>query len=433
MPTNVMGGDAWFRERATTQVRESLGPALAIYMTAVILLVTLAPFELQWPPMYRFTWPTRWNRDLVLDLVANVLLFIPVGFFYRLCLDRSSRSWRSLMWSAFLTLGIEFIQTMIPPRVASPLDVATNLLGALIGILCFSATVHVLRYRQVQTLLLELPLAGVFYLLVPILWLNALLEPTAPHRVWLTIPLGLMGGLLLGSISHHRLGLPGSLRPTGVVVVVGIWILLANAPSLVGKPQLPLSRVVAATLLTLVLVYLMQVAPAWSFGSSRRFETATLRRMIPLLLLYLLLDAVLPWEGLSPPWRWRLGFDDLQVASGPRPLAGLFAIIEHLTSHVVLGFVLAGLRNRIPESLGSMLVKVTMLAVFWIAATETLRGFHPRFHFSIAHFALGLGAAILGAYMYRMHQKTVWRILGRMPMGESPGSMRIETEPRRSF
>jgi glycopeptide antibiotics resistance protein len=418
MPASPSIDDSSSIDWPRPEVRQSLGPALAVYLTAIILFVTLAPYELHWPPVYRFTIPTRINRDIALDLVANVLLFMPVGFFYRLCLDDRRTRWRSLFWAGCLSLLIELLQTMIPPRVSSPLDVATNLLGAVFGVLFFDATMMILRRKQVESLALELPLAGVFYLLVPILWLNALLEPTTPNRVWLSIPMGLMGGLLLGSIGHHRLGPPGVLRPAGVVLIVGIWIVLANAPSFAGKPQLPYAPAVAATSLTLLLVYLMQEFPNWSFGTSRRFESATLWRLLPILLAYLILDALFPWERLGLPWRWRWGFDKMHADIGPIPLPGIFAVIEQGTSHVVLGFVLAGLRNRIAESQGRMLLAVGLIAGIWALGVELLRGFHPQYHSSLAHGILGIVASLLGAYLYRMHQRAVWKILGRLPLGE---------------
>jgi glycopeptide antibiotics resistance protein len=414
MPTHESPDAKQVRE----EVRSTLGPALALYMTAVILCVTLAPYEFRWPPMFRFSIDYGLSRDLLLDLVANVLLFLPVGFFYRLCLDDDRHPWRSILWAGFLTIGIELLQTMLRARVASPLDVVTNLLGAVLGVGFFEATLAVLRHHQIRALALELPLAGVFYLLVPILWLNALLEPTSPDRVWLSIPMGMMGGVVLGSIGHHRFGPRGLLTPLGVVAVIGVWLVLANAPSFVGKPNLPVAPAVAAISMTLVIVYLIQSVPAWSFGTSRRFETSTLRRVLPILLVYLVLDALFPWEPLQQPWRWRWGFDNMTPLVGPIPLPGIFAIIEQASSHVVLGFVLAGFRTRISESVARLLWAVFLLAGIWVLLTEVIRGYHPQYHLSIAHLGVGISASLLGAYLYRMHQRTVWRLLGRLPAGE---------------
>jgi hypothetical protein len=65
-----------------------------------------------------------------------------------------------------------------------------------------------------------------------------------------------------------------------------------------------------------------------------------------------------------------------------------------------------------------MLLAVGLIAGIWVLGTELLRGFHPQYHLSVAHGILGIAASLLGAYLYRMHQRAVWKILGRLPLGE---------------
>lgn len=66
------------------------------------------------------------------DVFANVLLYMPLGFlagFGR----RLRRTPLILLAALLLSLGLETMQAFLPGRVASWLDVATNVLGAGLG------------------------------------------------------------------------------------------------------------------------------------------------------------------------------------------------------------------------------------------------------------------------------------------------------------
>ena len=81
-------------------------------------------------------WPRYWT---VFDLAANVAVYLPLGFFLTLAL--SSLPWRftalilAVLLSGSVSFGLETVQTWLPSRVPSNLDLACNTLGGLLGAL----------------------------------------------------------------------------------------------------------------------------------------------------------------------------------------------------------------------------------------------------------------------------------------------------------
>jgi glycopeptide antibiotics resistance protein len=75
--------------------------------------------------------------DIFTDIVGNTALFVPIGFFLSRLLFSVPRS-RQLLFaaglSAVLSLSIEFYQVYCHSRFPSLFDVATNVLGALLGV-----------------------------------------------------------------------------------------------------------------------------------------------------------------------------------------------------------------------------------------------------------------------------------------------------------
>ena len=81
-------------------------------------------------------WPRYWTA---FDLAANVAVYLPLGFF--LTLGLSPLRWRAVppvlatLLGALLSGGLEAVQTWLPSRVPSNLDLICNTLGSLLGAL----------------------------------------------------------------------------------------------------------------------------------------------------------------------------------------------------------------------------------------------------------------------------------------------------------
>ena len=182
----------------------ALGYALLIYMGLVVAAITLVPFD--------FRIPGRIHINLhgtVSDVLANIVLFIPLGFLFQLARRRGG--WgsllRALCFGELASTAVEGCQLFLPGRDSSVIDVGTNGLGALLGAAA-AATQHP-RARQEQAPLLfavEMPLMNVVYLLIPLLWLGSLSMGGEVHRLLLMTVLGVFGGSVLASVYVNRMG-----------------------------------------------------------------------------------------------------------------------------------------------------------------------------------------------------------------------------------
>lgn len=119
--------------------------------TAIILAITLSPEQPTDGGWVRdsLAWLAErglpaWVTYDVIEVAANVVLFIPFGLFLALCLRGSSsavgayRDPTLFIWPTVLALSlsltIEFTQaTFLPARFATVSDLAANTAGALLG------------------------------------------------------------------------------------------------------------------------------------------------------------------------------------------------------------------------------------------------------------------------------------------------------------
>ncbi|GAB3625723.1 teicoplanin resistance protein VanZ [Pandoraea terrae] len=89
----------------------------------------VGPFDYLFAPLPRYM--------TMFDVVTNVLGYIPLGVMTVLALHPVWRGTRAVLAAlalgALLSCGMEALQTYLPTRVASNVDLATNAVGALIG------------------------------------------------------------------------------------------------------------------------------------------------------------------------------------------------------------------------------------------------------------------------------------------------------------
>ena len=115
---------------------------LALAYTALIVYASLHPFS-DWrdPGLSPFSfldaaWPRYWT---VFDLTTNVLAYLPLGFLLTLALRHLPGRWTPAfagwLFGALISFCLESLQTWLPSRVPSNLDLASNSIGAGIGVL----------------------------------------------------------------------------------------------------------------------------------------------------------------------------------------------------------------------------------------------------------------------------------------------------------
>ena len=128
-------------------------------------------------------WPRYWTA---FDLIANVVVYAPLGFFLTLTLRRLPGGMRAaavlaVLGSGLLSLGLEALQSWLPNRVASNVDLACNTLGSLLGSLLAvwaGARLGALWRNWRPRLIAPLPHVDLGLTLIG-LWLITLLSPDA--------------------------------------------------------------------------------------------------------------------------------------------------------------------------------------------------------------------------------------------------------------
>lgn len=170
----------------------AFGGALLLYVL-VLLYASLAPFS-GWSDEQSLTlldWP---RYILPFDVLINVVAYLPFGYLlagralreqgFEISAPDSFRWWLiATVAGALLSLVLEFLQSYLPGRVSSPVDVLANGAGAAFGAMAVLISpgqrllrrAIVLRYRYFSTA----PLVdwGILLLLV---WLVAQLNPAIP-------------------------------------------------------------------------------------------------------------------------------------------------------------------------------------------------------------------------------------------------------------
>lgn len=377
---------------------------LLTYLALLIALVTLLPFRFQWPE----------QPQLVLfmgafDIIANFGLFLPLGFLYRLQQPRRGDRWcrRPACFGLLMSIAIEGIQLFMPGRFSSPIDVLGNSAGVWVGAMLHDQIRQRLPYRQGNQLTLEMPLLNLFYLLLPLLWLNSLSLGHDTSRLWLLPLLGLCGTIVLAAVWARRLQSITTRQPLALLAVTALWFALGTLPAVVTHPHFLILCGVG-----LLLVGRLLLALPWSaHDHERRFEVLVLRRLWPVYLAYLIMLILAPWPWMPHAWRLSVGFADLADMPGIVPT---LRIVVHIAAFTLFGYMTAESRGRQREPLLRTLRALLIYSFVVGGGLEVLRGFHPHHVASMAHGVLIIAASLYGGAMYRLQLLSVQRLLRRL-------------------
>lgn len=159
---------------------------LSLAYAALIIYASLHPFS-GWRdpglPLYYFlesAWPRYWT---FFDLITNIVAYVPLGFLTALSLRRRPGHWISALAAfligALLSFAMECLQTWLPSRVPSSLDLGCNTLGTGIGALLMlwhGERFFIRIVRMQQQLLAPVPNVE-FGLVLAALWLITQLSP----------------------------------------------------------------------------------------------------------------------------------------------------------------------------------------------------------------------------------------------------------------
>lgn len=374
-----------------------LSAALLGYIVLFILLLTLNPFYLTLPTRFHFTLQS--GRG---DLISNILLFLPLGFFYRLTTRRGG----AILLGALISFTIEAVQFFIPARTPAVGDILSNTLGSGMGALVcdfISARINVTQ-GMLGRLRLETPLMGLLYLFVPLLWSNTLILDHLPNRWMMTLLIGLCGAIVFSEIFQHWWQTVNYQIASYAALAAGMWFLIGAGPAL-RHPFPVLAIVLAVMLVTMALTLVPQSS------KERRFERATLKRMFPIFGLYLFLVALWPpLHPLTTTWHATLGFTDRITETS---MQVLYPRIEYLVAFTVLGYLLAEWRGRSEIPLAQDLSRLFLYSSGIALALEFLAGFQSGPGASLIRAVLVVVSALFGGTIYHLLRAHIRFLLRR--------------------
>jgi glycopeptide antibiotics resistance protein len=369
---------------------------LLAYMLGVTLIVTLLPFH--------FAWPDRWHvalGDDLYDAVVNLLLFVPLGFLFRLASprERPGSVVLVILNAALISVVIEAMQLFDATRESAVLDVAANVMGAWVGALAFDqiARSAKLKGRLIGWLALEIPLMGLVYLLVPLLWVNTL----AARGEWIptltTFLIGAFGATLLGGLQRHYFGPSRAAEPHHTAGFAGVWFV---AGAFAMLPWLPFGLIAGAL-----------AACAWCGWQgrrrvedpvlNRRFEAPLLRSATPFYAAYLVVLVISPVLGATGSWQGHFGFP--KFASSRLEIA---QVLELCAAFTLLGYIGAEIRGREVMRYRDAVPRLVTWAVALAVASEVARGFAIN-GASLTRGALVVAACLYGGWLYDLQRAHV--------------------------
>ncbi len=376
--------------------RARLATAMLGYFILVIVLLTLYPFY--------FVIPTQFEIDLRVrldDIIENIMLLLPIGFLYRLT---GGTRRRALILGFTLSISIESLQLFLPVRTAAPVDVVANTLGAVAGAWLYDhLTARIaMTPAMVGRLALETPLMGLLYMLIPLLWMNALALEIEPDRWILTGLIGVSGAIILSDI-YRMWGSQIGLRSQGWVGLAAAgWCLLGMSPGVRHIfPTVPL--VIGMALLTVA-----RAAFPWRI-TERRFERITLGRILPGFTIYVILLALWPPFRELTAWHGTFGLTDrIEPVNARYPAA----LLEYLAAFTVLGYISAEWRGRAELPLAQDLPRLILIAFGAALAIEALIGFQEGPGASFVRLCLVVSGALSGGMIYHLQRSHVRFLLG---------------------
>lgn len=390
--------------RASDATARHLGRAILGYLAAVTLIITLAPFRFATTPVHGLTGLWTWS-----DIILNVIMFVPIGFGYQLTrpMGTTAQWTRAILVGAALSGFIEFAQLFEVTRYTSLVDVATNAAGAALGAwLCSVAVWRIEGARTARTLALELPLMGLVYLLIPLVWLQGL-GSAGSSRMWLLLPVVAFGGAILGTVHAAYVA---QYKPAGrawLLVAAALWYTVALLPGTIRDRGV----FVAGAALVLGVAWLRSVATTRyrDADASRRVEIPTLRLVLPLFAAYLALSSLWPLQDADGTWAFigaLLPGDDVSKAA-------IFVALEHVAAFTLVGYIIAEFHGRDLERYRDIADRVLLWGGGISVLLELTRGFHPAYRASALMVLFTVGAAVFGGWLYQLQRDHVRALISR--------------------
>ena len=388
--------------RAETGSR--LATALLAWVAAIMAVVTLLPFQFAIP-----TQPRVMLSGGLVDVLANVALFLPLGFLYGVARqDAGVPPHKIALVALAVSASIESIQVFEVTRYASLSDVVANGAGAYLGagLQRLLSRRIAMDAKTVGRLSLELPLMGLVYLLIPLLWLDGLAGAESTTLLWPLLALGLFGASLLAAMQRHHFGPHHRLSRAMMAGAACAWFLLGAFPGLAARASIVLFVMLAAIG---AFVWVRSADQTRARPINRRFESRALSEGAPFYAAYLLLLVAPTTAGLAPAWRWSFGFGTTEgLDSGT-----VLHIVETVAAFTLFGYMLAEFRGRLEARFRNGAPHIALWSGVVALAAQVLEGFRVDGEASALRWVVLVGASLYGSWIYHLQRAHVRRLLGR--------------------
>jgi VanZ family protein len=387
----------------STRTGARLTLALLGYFVLVTAVITLSPFDFS---LRRF----RVSLALVpTDIVANIALFLPLGFLGRGLTEGLVKGRRRVVWvAAVCSLLIEVSQLFLRRRYAGPIDVVSNTAGAWLGVVARDWIERWALWHPtlVGRIGLDVPLVGLLYLLVPQLWLSSVGLIDDPRRSITTLLLGCAGSIVL--VALHRNRWQSGMRVATHVVppLAVLWFMTGALPAATASPISFGSLGLAVALLTAWLVRQAQSS------DEPRFEIATLRRFVPVFAVYLVVTALWPPFRSVVPWHGALLFENRLNGAG---VVDVLLLLEQVGGFTLLGYAVAEWRGRRELSLASDLPPLVAAAAGCAIGFEVVQGMLSGSGASVFRALLSTSGAAYGVAVYHLARQHVRALRAEEP------------------
>ncbi len=375
-----------------------VGTVLLLHVIIVIFILTLQPFNFQNSEEFRFRFDGNY-----LDIIRNIILFIPIGFFFRLAKLKSSQgsALNALCLGTSISLVIESCQLFLPDRYPAISDILANGIGAWAGLKLHDVIKKkTLNADMLNVIALNLPLTGLVYLVTPLLMINAFSTGTDPQRIWLMVFPGSIGSMVIASIYSHRADIRNAISIYSVALFSCGWFLIGGGYIFGYYPAQVVSIVIILGLLTWALIRRSDKIDA----PDKRFEHPTIRKIIPLFFVYIFLLTIMAPEIKFDLWSWSIGINEYprSLSLEYKSLTTMKSIrfIEFTMAFVLLGYIAAEAQGRSLKSYSKALLNVLFITFFSALICETIRGFHSQLAFSLTEWVVAIIAGCYGGCLY---------------------------------
>jgi len=363
--------------------------ALLGYFVLVTAVITLSPFDFSL---------RRLRIDFRLvpsDIVANIALFVPLGFLGRGLVSGAGREGRVVWVAAACSLLIETAQIFIRRRYVSPIDLVSNSCGAWLGVVLrdWLERWALWHPRLVGRIGLDVPLVGLLSLLVPQLWLSSVGMIEDARRSMTTLLLGGAGSLVLVALHRHRWQSGLRLATHVVPPLALIWFMVGALPAATASPR------AFVALAALVVVLTWWLLRGGSASDEQRFEITTLQRFLPVFALYLIVASLWPPFRSLTPWHGAVGFANRLNGAG---VVDVLVLLEQIGGFTLLGYALAEWRGRRELSLADDLPLVAGGALCFAGSLELAQGWLTGPGASLLRGVLATAGAAYGAAVYHL-------------------------------